>query len=348
MRSSLPGWMRAGLTIVLAGLIAFAFAACGSDDDDSSSSGSSGSTSASTAASGDDAGSGELETLRVVLFPTTDQPPFYHALESGIFRRHGLDVQPTQVLDATALTAAVTSNRADIMFQALPTAITAKSSGLPLTLITGESTMPTEGYVEILVPADSDIRDFGDLQGKTVATIALQGVFDLAARNAIAAAGGDPRDMRAIAMAPTDEQAALTQGRVDAIVLNDPFLQAAKADPRIRSLGNPFGEFDYTVPSASGYTTEQIAGEKADALEKFRAALEESAGEVGSDRRLAGETIAGYTELRPEVIERIGLPNYSTEVAPDAVEQISTQMSDFGWIRRAVTADELLWSGSGS
>lgn len=341
MHRSLSGWARAALAIVAAALIAVAFAACGSDDDASST----GSTGASTAASG--AAGGELETLKVVLFPTTDQPPFYHALESGIFRRHGLDVQPTQVLDATALTAAVTSNRADVMFQALPTAITAKSSGLPLTLVTGESTMPTDGYVEILVMRDSDIRDFGDLQGKTVATIALQGVFDLAARNAIAAAGGDPRDMRALAMAPTDEQAALTQGRVDAIVLNDPFLQAAKADPDIRSLGNPFGEFDYTVPSASGYATEQVAGEKSEALSRFRDALQEAADSVGSDRRLAGEVIAGYTQLRPEVIARVGLPNYTTEVAPDAVEQISAQMSDFGWIRRPVTAGELLWSGSG-
>jgi NitT/TauT family transport system substrate-binding protein len=343
---SRSGWsLRALIAVAMAGLVALAFAACGSSDDSSTAA----STGATTAAASDDSGgSGELQTLKVVLFPTTDQVPFYEALNNGIFKKNGLDVQPTQVLDATALTAAVTSGKADIMFQALPTAITARSSGLPLKLVSGESAMPTEGYFEILVPKDSDIKDFGDLQGKKVATIALHGVFDLAARNAIKAAGGDPADMTSIAMAPTDEQAALTSGRVDAIVLNDPFLQAAKADPKIRSLGNPMSTFDYTVPSASAYAMEKTTGEKADALAKFKTSLQEAADKLQSDPAEAAKVIAGYTQLTPDVIKTIGLPDYTTEVQADAVGNISQQMSDFGWIKKPVTADDILWSGAGS
>ena len=335
--------LRAVVAVAMAALVALVFAACGSSDDDSSTATSAGAATTATAAA-----SGELETLKVVLFPVTDQVPFYEALNSGIFKKNGLDVQPTQVLDATALTAAVTSGKADIMFQALPTAITARSSGLPLKLVSGESAMPTEGYFEILVPKDSDIEDFGDLQGKKVATIALHGVFDLAARNAIKAAGGDPNDMTSIAMAPTDEQSALNAGRVDAIVLNDPFLQAALADPKIRSLGNPMSTFDYTVPSASAYALEKTTTEKADALAKFKASLQEAADQLASDPEVAPKVIAGYTQLTPEVIEQIGLPDYTTEVQADAVANISQQMSDFGWIKKPVTADDILWSGSGS
>jgi NitT/TauT family transport system substrate-binding protein len=344
MHSRFGRSLRAPVVVVVAvaGLVALALAACGSSGDSSTSA----ATGASTAAAADGGGGGGMQTLKVVLFPTTDQVPFYEALNSGIFKKNGLDVQPTQVLDATALTAAVTSGKADIMFQALPTAITARSSGLPLKLISGESTMPTEGYVEVLVPKDSDIKDFGDLQGKKVATIALHGIFDLAARNAIKAAGGDPNDMTSIAMAPTDEQAALTSGRVDAIVLNDPFLQAAKADPKIRSLGNPMSTFDYTVPSASGYAMEKTTTEKADALAKFKTSLQEAADKLGTDRAAAEKVITGYTQLTPDVVSKIGLPGYATDVAPDAVSQISDQMSSYGWIKKPVTSDDLLWSGS--
>ena len=117
---------------------------------------------------------------------------------------------------------------------------------------------------------------FGDLAGKTVATINLQGLFHLGTAYAVEKAGGDPKSMRALAMSPADEPNALAAGRLDAIVLQDPFLTTAKQQHgnAFRSLGNPFAEVPYRMPVGAFWTTNNVTDSQAGAAAEVLHRLE--------------------------------------------------------------------------
>lgn len=338
------------LLALLLGVFALGLTACGSSDSDSDT-GTSASGAATAAATSEssttdaDAG-GEVTPVSIALYPSTDYAALYAGINAGIFKKHGLDPQITQVLTGSGITAAITSGKADLGTNSVTSMSTAISNGVPVKLVTATDAMPTEGYVDVLVRKDSGINDFGDLAGKTVATINLQGLFELGVRNAVQKEGGDPMSIKALAMAPTDEAAALKAGRVDAIVLQDPFVAIAKEDPDFKSLGNPFGLLDYQILSGALFASDQMISEKPELMKQFQAAMAESTELVNGDEQLARDAIPTYTELKPDVAATIGLPDYTVDSPEDSINPMLQQMKEYGWIKSVPAYDDIVWDGS--
>jgi NitT/TauT family transport system substrate-binding protein len=311
-------------------------AACGDDSDSGSASTSTGTTSAAK----------PTDTLKVALYPSTDYAALYAGIKAGVFDKHGIKLDIKQVLTGSGLTAAITSGKADIGTNSPTSMSTGISNGLPVKMITVSDTIPTEGYVEVLVKKDSDIQDYGDLAGKQVATINLQGLFHLGVLNAVKKAGGDPSSVKALAMAPTDEPQALSAGRVDAIVLQDPFVATAKKNPKFRSLGNPFAELDYKIPAGGFFASNKVVAEKGPALKRFKEALTEASKMTQADPELARAAIPTYTELKADAAAEIGLPVYETEFPDAALTQMLDQMNEFGWLKKQPTPADIVWNGT--
>jgi NitT/TauT family transport system substrate-binding protein len=316
-------------------LVALGVAACGGSDDEG--------TNSTKAAAG--ATPGKLTQLKISLYPSSDYAALYAGMQKGIFTKHGIEPIVTHVLTGAAITAEMTSGKADLGTNSVASMATAIANGIPVKMVVASDAIPTEGYAEVLVRKDSPIKAWGDLAGKQVATVNLQGLFDLGVRNAVEKAGGDPKSVKALAMAPTDEPAALDAKRVDAIVLQDPFLATAMKTGKYRSLGNPYGQLNYKMLSAGFYATDKVIGQKADALKRFKAAFEESTKLIQGDEGLAREIIPTYTALQGDVAEQIGLPIYSTEAPQDSVDQMTAQMKALGWIKSAPSYADQVWAG---
>jgi NitT/TauT family transport system substrate-binding protein len=328
---------RRSLVVLAAVCMLLGVAACGDSDDSGSNSGAS--TTQSNAAP-------KTETLKVALYPSTDYAALYAGIKAGVFEKHGIKLDIEQVLTGTGLTAAITSGKADVGTNSPTSMSTGISNGLPVKMVSVADTIPTEGYVEVLVKKDSDIKSFGDLAGKQVATINLQGLFHLGVLNAVKKAGGDPKSVKALAMAPTDEPQALSAGRVDAIVLQDPFVATAKKNPKFRSLGNPFAELDYKIPAGGFFSSNKVVAEKGPALQRFKEALAEASKMTQADPELARAAIPTYTELKADAAAEIGLPIYETEFPESALVQMLDQMKEFGWLKKQPTPADIVWSGT--
>jgi NitT/TauT family transport system substrate-binding protein len=327
---------RRPLVAVAAIALLLGAAACGDDSDSGSASNAKGTQSAAQT----------TDTLKVALYPSTDYAALYAGVKAGVFEKHGIKLDIKQVLTGSGLTAAITSGKADIGTNSPTSMSTGISNGLPVKMISVADTIPTEGYVEILVKKDSDIQDYGDLAGKQVATINLQGLFHLGVLNAVKKAGGDPSTVKALAMAPTDEPQALSAGRVDAIVLQDPFVATAKKNPKFRSLGNPFAELDYKIPAGGFFASNKVVAEKGPALKRFKEALAEASKMTQADPDLARAAIPTYTELKADAAAEIGLPVYETEFPDTALTQMLDQMNDFGWLKKQPTPADIVWNGA--
>lgn len=326
---------------VLALIAALVVAACGGDD--SSGGEESASTPAATTASG---GSTEVETLKFAMYPSTDYAALMVGVDQGIFEKHGIKLEIEQVLTGTALTSAITSGDFDIATNSPTSMATAIGNGLKVKMITPVDKIPTEGYVEALVKADSGIDSFADLAGKTAATVNLQGAFDMGTRAAVTADGGDQAKLKTIAMSPADEPAALAAGRLDAIVLQDPFLATGKKNKDFKSIGNPFAKLSYPVYVGAVWSSDDTIAKKAAAFARFREAMVEVSGIVQDDPDLAYKIIPTYTELSEDDARALTLPIYDADITSDELTPMLDTMKGYGWIKGELGFDDIVWSGS--
>ncbi|MBV9654236.1 MAG: aliphatic sulfonate ABC transporter substrate-binding protein, partial [Acetobacteraceae bacterium] len=116
--------------------------------------------------------------------------------------------------------------------------IFAQAAGAPLLYVGAQPSAP-KGEA-IIVPSDSPLHALGDLKGKRVALNKGSNVHYLLVR-ALASVGLTPSDIRPIYLPPADARAAFEQGSVDAWVIWDPFLAAARAATGARVLADGTG-----------------------------------------------------------------------------------------------------------
>ena len=288
----------------------------------------------------------QLDQVKIGVFPAADYAPLFVGLKRGIFKKAGLDIKVQYAFTGSALMAAITSGATDLATNSDLGGITGIANGLPVKIVTQTSYTPTKGYLEVLVKGDSSIKNFGDLAGKTVATINLQGQFHLLVANAVEKAGGDPNSIRAVPMSPADEPAALAAGRVDAIVMQDPTLTQAKIKyPTFRSLGNPVRLLGYKLPSAAYYSSLDTISKKAAILRKFSAAYKQAAAIATRNQALARQTVLKYTGIDNATALKVTLPEFSTSLTPKDLGPVLLHMKRYGFLKTIPSFTQIYWSG---
>jgi NitT/TauT family transport system substrate-binding protein len=289
--------------------------------------------------------SSKLTQIRVGLYPSADYAPFFVALKRGIFKKHGLDVKVTYVFTGSGLMASLTSGQADFATNSVTAGITAINNGLPIKMLASADIVPLKGNTEVLVKQDSSIRNWRDLEGKTVATVNLQGLFHLGLAAAVEKAGGDPKSIRAVPMSPVDEGPALEAGRLDAVVLQDPFLTQAKQRFNFRSLGNPYTAVSYRVPAGAIFASNKTIEEKPGLVRTFTKAWKDAADYARTHPKLARQVVPKYTGITNEVAVKITLPIYDTTLSAAMLGPMMRQMKRYGWLDNIPSYQQLVWTG---
>jgi NitT/TauT family transport system substrate-binding protein len=274
----------------------------------------------------------EMMDLNIALFPSLDYAAFYVGLEAGIFEQHGLNVNVEHIFTGTGLFSAITSGSKDLATNSLTSGAVAITNGLPLKLVSLASNQPIEGNTEVLVRQDSPIENWIDLEGADVMSINLQGLFHLGVLLAVESEGGDPASVNSLPNSPTDAPPALEAGRVDAIVIQDPFLALTKAEYDFRVLGNPFSAFEFQLPVGNFWTSIETAEAKPELLRRFKEALAESTEYALANPDLLLEVIPTYTDLEPDQLGTITLPDYATEINEEGLLAMLEKMLGYGWM----------------
>jgi NitT/TauT family transport system substrate-binding protein len=301
---------RRSLSIVGAGAAALALAvsACGSD---------SGSSSASSTSS--DASSGKLTTVKVGTLPISALAPLYLGIDRGIFRRHGLDVQPQIAQSGAAIVPAVMSGDEQFGFANVVSEMVAKDKGLPIKIVAqGSQAGPgaSQRFEGVIVKKGSDITRPSDLAGKTMAVNAVNDIGGLLIEGALQRDGVDTSGIRFVEVGFPDANTAVDTGRVDAAYQTEPFLsQAVAAGDRVVLYQYP--ALGREISIASYFTSDQYAQQNPDVVREFRDAMNESLQYATAHEDEARDEVTKFTRIPAAAARVMTLPGWNTSLDPE-------------------------------
>ena len=204
--------------------------------------------------------------------------PFLWAMESGLFRKNGLDASIERATSGAAAASAVVGGSFDVAKSSVISLLTAHAHGLPVVAISAagdyDSARPAAAVV---VRPDSPLRSGADLNGRLVAVSAINDSFSISVRAWVDAHGGDSSTVKLVEIPISEATAAIIAGRVDAAVLIPPFLATALAGGTIRSLGDPVNALGNHHTDSAWFTTLDYAQQNPDAVNRFMRTIRDGA-----------------------------------------------------------------------
>lgn len=182
----------------------------------------------------DPAHAADTTVYRIGASPISSSAVVFFAQSQGFFARQGFDVtiEPAGNGDKTA--AAIVGGSLDLGGMNTLSLAVAHQNGIPLKIIApGAEYDERAPATQMLVPRDSSTANARDLNGKVVAVNELGGIAHISAQAWIDNNGGVSKSVRFLEMPFNSMPAALTAHRVDAAVVAEPALTAAKKDSRV-------------------------------------------------------------------------------------------------------------------
>ena len=286
----------------------------------------------------------EQTTLRVGVIPIADVAPLYLGIKQGFFEEQNLKIEPQLAEGGAAITPAVLSGDFQIGFSNTVSLLIAASKDLPVTIISqgvlGGKT-EEEAWADLLVLKDGPIKEPKDLEGKTIAVNTLSNICEVTIRKSLADMGVDDTKLKFTEVPFPDMNAALEAERVDGACVVEPFVSQGKAGKAIGI--DPF--YVNTAPDltvATYFTSKQYAEENADVVERFVTAMEESLDYAQQNPDAVRSVLLEYTQIPPEAVENIKLPQWRRDITTDTVELLSQLSLEYGLIESEPDLNELI------
>jgi NitT/TauT family transport system substrate-binding protein len=207
-----------------------------------------------------------------------DATPFIWAIQSGLFRRNGIDADLARATSGAASVAGVIGGSFQIAKSSVTSLCAAHARGLPLVWIApgGEydGTMPP--VIGLIVKADGPIKSGADLNGKTVGVSALNDFFSLSARAWSDAHGGDSSTLKLTEIPMSQTSAAVEAGRIDAAIVVQPFYETAKSDPKVRIIGDPSSALGMHFMQSAWFTSADFTAKNSEVVNNFIRSMREA------------------------------------------------------------------------
>jgi NitT/TauT family transport system substrate-binding protein len=302
----------------------------------------------STTGSASAAASGTVTNVTLGYVPYSDDASLFYAQDSGIFRKHGLNVTFVAQASPVAVEASMASGQEQFGFITTPVLVNLNSKGVNVKCVSsvdgGEPSNPANDSTVLVAAKGSGIKSVADLAGKNVAEVQLTSLNSLAVEVLAKRAGIDPASIHQIAIPFPQMPAALAQGRVQAAVIVSPFAATALGEGAV-VLTHPnvdlFPNGTLTCLDAMG----SYISANPTIVSEFRAAMDESIAFSQAHESVVKQTLASHLSLPMAVAEKVILAtNWNPTLNPASITLIEGYMKQFGIITTEPPAASLIWS----
>jgi NitT/TauT family transport system substrate-binding protein len=307
-----------------------------------------GGDSGDSGSSGEQGGGGEVETVAITAGVAASQSSTALILggKQGFFEEEGIDLTIGQAATGAAAITQLINGDQQVALGGISPVITAAAGDIPITIVSGavnDREDPAGSQYQTIVPADSDIRSFADLSGKTIAVNSLKCCWEFWIREAVEEDGGDPDSLNLLQVPFPEAVTALKQGEVDAISTLQPFATGLRQEGYRDICDSPAIAFDNpNNGNTVFYMSQQFIQENPGIVERWRRALEKSAEYANSHPDETRAQILEQTGADPELVESAPLPEYTAEIDRETIEKEGEFLVKYGVIEEAPGLDTLI------
>jgi NitT/TauT family transport system substrate-binding protein len=269
----------------------------------------------------------------------------------GFFKQEGIDLQLSQVgAGGAAVVPALLKGEVDVASGGIDGPILAAAKGLDVKILAANGAPVSKGHTHpagtkrgttgIVVPADSDIRSYKDLAGKTVGAITVSGLQYLCIAGAVEKAGADPKSVRVIEVEAPEMLAAVKQKHVAAAAVVEPFLTQARAQG-FRVIGDPCVAAIPGVQQAGFFTSGRWAKENPQVLTRLTRALTRSNEYANAHPDEVRAVIPTYTKIPAKAAQRLTLTPWDTS-GRNTLGQVAAALVKYGLLKKQPDVNDLL------
>lgn len=286
-----------------------------------------------------------LTSIKAAGVPEDSAVPVLWGIQSGIFRRHGLDVSLEAARSGAAIAASVAGGAYQIGKSSLAALIAAHVHGVPFVLIAPAAIYDSSiSTVALLVKADSPMRVPADLNGKTIAVSSINDVYEIATKAWVDQHGGDSSTMKFVELPVTAVAEAVATGRVDAAGIAVPELQQTLATGRTRVIGHMYDGIAPRFLIQGWFTTADYANKNPEIVRAFARGEREGAIYANGHHQQIIDSEAQFTKIEPGVIAKMTHFFYATSLEPAMIQPLIDATAKYKVIPASFDAREMIAS----
>jgi NitT/TauT family transport system substrate-binding protein len=265
-----------------------------------------------------------------------------YGIDRGTFAHAGLDIALTTLTSGPVVANAVAGGSLDIGAANVGSLCVARSRGVPFKIIApaGIADAAASGDI-IAVLKDSPLKTAVDLNGKTMAIVALKTMQHAAVLASIDKHGGDSKSVKFIEVPFPEMSAALDTHRVDAALPTEPFTTSLRS--RVRSLGGQWDAMRMPFPIFAFFATETWLAAHADAAVAFASAVRETAVWANAHRKETAVLLAKFAHLEPQLAATMGRSTYGTTLDAAMIQPIVDIQVKYGMMSAPIDPAEMIW-----
>jgi len=240
-----------------------------------------------------------LTKVRVATTPFDVAAQAYFALDQGLFRDAGLDVEITS-MRPPAILPAVVGGAVDIGAGSTIGLFLARERDVPFAMI-AEAGMYSSRFpsAALIVAKSSPITTAADLNGKTFGTETLKNLGVLGASAWGDKNGGDYRSYKFIEMSSAEQGPAVAAGRIDAGTALEPFVSQAVAAGTARVIARPYDAIAPEFCEGGWFCMSDYVKANPDVVKRFSAVMDLAAKWANRNVADAGAILSRYSHASP-------------------------------------------------
>src|SRR5918998_3951 len=291
----------------------------------------------------EESGSGRAEGT-VGIIPIADVAPAYLGVDKGFFRQEGLDVKLQPIEGGAAVIPAVAQGDIQFAFGNAVSLAFAQQRGLDFQYVTegvqGGAT-PEDSTNGLIVHKESDIRTPQDLAGKTFAVNTLNSLGEVTIKSALEKEGVDISNLKFVEVPFPDMIPALERKQFDVAWTTEPFISGALAAGH-RKILDPMVATHPRLTLAAYFAASEFVEQNPEAVAKFKRAMNRSLDYAAAHEPQAREAIARNTEIPPEVVTRMPLPHWTSELNAESIRVLLQQCEKYGYFDTEIDVDAIV------
>jgi NitT/TauT family transport system substrate-binding protein len=264
------------------------------------------------------------------------------ARDRGYFKAAGLDVQIQIFQSGPVIAPAVVGGSLDVGAANTGSLAGAVERGLALRIFAPSSQVgPKTSTDVIMVKDDSPIKTAADVNGKTIAIVAMKTVQHALFLAWIDKNGGDSKTVKMIEIPFPEMVGALDSGRVDVAIPSEPFTSQGRAGNRV--IGNCYEALTSQMLLFGFFATDAWLAANKDTALKFAAAIKQAAIWANANTKASALLLTKFTDLAPAVANTMGRATYATSIDPTMIEPAIEYMVKYGFLPKPIDAAQLIW-----